>query len=193
MNSTTDWDKLMADDLDGTISPRDRLALERYFEQNPAQRALVESMRSVDVALHALPIAQPPQHFATQVMGAVSSAAAQARAQARNTPQPLRPAQIAFLVISSSVLVFLVGLAALALWMLLSPAFPRGEFQALFVFARGVFDLLLGTAQVVLAFLRAVYSQPAGWLITLGMAAIVGAWLRIVTPILIPRAHFASA
>lgn len=190
MNSTTDWDKLMADALDGAISPRDRLTLERYFEHNPAERALFESMRGVDTALHALPIAQPPQHFTAQVMGAVAT---QARTQARIAPQPLRPAQIAFLVTISSVLIFLVGLAALSGWMLLSPAFPQGEFQALFMFVRGVLDLLLSTVQVVLAFLRAVYSQPAGWFITLGMIAIVGAWLRIITPILIPRAHLASA
>jgi hypothetical protein len=185
MNAPINWEQLMIDALDGTISERDHMALEAYFDVHPEERAMFDRMQDVDRAFRAEPVISAPATLAQQVMGTTRAVTA--------AQPPLRASQIAFLILISSVLVVAAGAIIAAMYSLISPGFPVGEMQAFVAFTRGMVEFGYSFAGVLATFLRAVFSQPVTWVVVLGMIGVLAVWVRILAAVFVPAMRTAAA
>lgn len=174
-----DYEVLMMEALDGTISPPDRARLDAYLAAHPETRAMFDAMQGVDTALREAPAVVPSAAFTQNVMTATRSMA---------VARPLKGSTIAFLVGTNALLV-------MAGWALLTAAAagimyyfaPSSVFELIGVFARSALGVLgtFGRAG------RVLFAQPAVWVILLASVTIVAVWLRVITRLLHPARSLA--
>lgn len=174
-----DYEVLMMEALDGTISPSDRARLDAHLTAHPETRAMFDAMQGVDAALREAPAIAPAAAFTRSVMTATRS---------MTVARPMKGSTIAFLVGTNALLVMagwaLLTAAAAAIMYYIAPS---SVFELVGVFARSAVGVLgtLGRAG------RVLFAQPAVWAILIASAAIVAIWLRVVTRLLHPPRDFA--
>ena len=174
-----DIEQLMIDALDGTLNPRDYQALLAHFERHPDERAAFDQMLEFDRTMRdeAAPVA--PATMTQQVMTAIRQA---------HVAQPaLKAPQIAFLIGFPSALLLVVSFTLMGLYLLVSPPMPQVDFQAGLALLRAMADFVESIVVAVILFLRALYSMPLTWGVTVGLAIVVAGWMRIMIAIWLPR------
>lgn len=175
----TNFDELMMDALDGTITPANRTTLEAHFAQHPDARAAFEQMMRVDAMLRDAPVVHAPADFARKVM-----------AQARTMPiaKPVRGSHIAAIIAANSLLVGSVWLMMAALLVglgLLATQTPA--LQPVFALARAIDTYLRDALDLAAAGARAVGTQPIAWVTLLAALALVAAWAGVLAKVLRPQ------
>jgi len=185
MSTITDIEQLMIKALDGQIAPHESQVLHVYLESHPDERAMFGQMMAIDHAMQLEPAPAVPAMMTQQVMGAIRLA---------KISQPLfKPLQIAFLIGFPSILLLLFGSAAISMYILfISPAFPQTELQTVLALVRAATDIVGSLLVALIAVLRALYSQPITWAITIVLSLAVAGWLRIIASIWLPARRLAS-
>jgi anti-sigma factor RsiW len=179
MNTDSDYERLMTDALDGSLTESEQVALAEHFRRHPQELAIFESMRAMDQRLRTEPIINAPPQLIPNVMGRV--------ARASRVPLNLKTPQIVFIIGIISLLFILLGVLFVAFYTLISPAFPQTELSGVIAFAHVVMDVVVSLVSVAIAFTRAFFSRPLAWLIVTGLFALVAAWIRIIAALYIPR------
>ena len=185
MNLAHDAEQLMMDALDGSLSESDRDTLQAYLGTHAEERSLLERMQRMDRSLRAEPAAVVPFAMTRKVMNSV--------AHTHVIKPAIKGSQIAFVICASGIVVLLVALLFLVFAMQLSAPAPDATAYALLAFVLGIADVIQSIFLVVIAFIRAAFSQPLTWLISLGMALIVTGWVRVMLAVLAPGLLTAAA
>lgn len=175
----TNFDELMMDALDGTITPANRAMLDAHFAQHPDARSAFAQMLHVDAALRAAPVVHAPADFSHKVM-----------AQARALPiaKPMQTRHIAAIIAANSLLVGTVWvmLAAVLVGMgLLAAQTPA--LQPVFALARAVGAYVRDALGLAAAGVRAAGTQPIAWVTLLAALALVIAWVSMLAKVLRPQ------
>ena len=176
---TADIEQLMIDALDGAITPRDYQVLHAYLERHPEERVTFERMAAFDRAMQAEAVVVAPATMTPQAMKAIH--------QARIAQPVLKAPQIAFLIGFPSALLLLIGLTLVGLYILVLPTLPQFDLQAGAALARAAVDFVESIVVAVILFLRALYSIPLVWGVTIGLAILVAGWMRIMIAIWLPQ------
>ncbi len=173
------YEDLMINALDGTITPSERATLNTWLAQHPDERAGFENMLAVDIALkEAEPIA-PSAAFTQRVL-----------AQTRVTPivRPIRRSQVAVVVAGNSLLMALswvviaaavIGFGALAA--------QAPIMQPVFAFARAIITLITDAFRAIGSTTRALSGQPIVWIAIVAAMALVVTWFSVVARVLFPQ------
>lgn len=174
-----DYEVLMMEALDGTITPSDRARLDSYLDAHPDARAMFDAMRQVEIALTtAAPIA-PPQAFVQSVMTATRGIA---------MARPLHGRHIALIVGTNALFValgwVLIISACTALAMSLAPS---GVLHVLSALGRGA----LGALGTVARAGRIVFEQPVTWLAMLACVSILALWSSVMLRLFRPAQQMA--
>ncbi len=174
-----DIEQLMIDALDGTLSPRDYRVLRAHLDRHPDERAMFDQMLEFDRTMRAEAAPVAPATMTQHVMTAIRQA---------HVAQPaLKAPQIAFLIGFPSALLFVITLALIGLYLLVSPDMPQVDIQAGLALLRAMADFVESIVVAVILFLRALYSMPLTWGVTVGLAIVVAGWMRIMIAIWLPR------
>ena len=174
-----DYEVLMMEALDGTISPSDDARLRAYLDAHPEARAMFDAMRDVDAAFEAAPPATPGPAFAQHVMAATRGIA---------MAKPLHGRHIAFIVGTNAVFVALGWALIFSACAALAMSFaPSGVLQVFGALGRGAFGVLGTLARAG----RIVFEQPVTWAALLLCAAVLAAWSSVMMRIFRPRRAFA--
>jgi len=178
------YDELMINALDGTITPSDKVALDAYFAQRPDARAMFEQMVAVDFALkEAEPTAPPPAGFTQQVM---------ARVHVTPIVKPMARRHVAAIVVGNSVVVSITWLMSLAVLAGLALLVSKVRIlQPVFALGRA---LAIGGADVARAMtsvLHAMIAQPLAWVIFIAVLGMVATWLAFIARVWLPQRRLA--
>ncbi len=174
-----DYEVLMMEALDGTITSSDRARLESYLDAHPDARAMFDSMQQVEAALTtAAPIA-PRQAFAQTVITATRGIA---------MARPLHGRHIALIVGTNALFVALgwalIISACAALAMSLAPS---GLLHVLSALGRGALGVLGTVARAG----RIVFEQPIAWAAMLGCVSILALWSSVMLRLFRPTQRLA--
>jgi len=179
------YEDLMMNALDGTITPSERATLNTWFAQHPDERAAFEHMLAVDIALkEAEPIA-PPAAFTQRVL-----------AQTRAMPivRPIKRSQVAVVVVGNSLLMalsWMVIVAAVIGFGALAAQAPI--MQPVFAFVRAIFTLVSDVLRALGSTTRALSGQPIVWIAIVAAMALVVAWFSVVARVFLPQRRFTYA
>ena len=173
-----DIERLMIDALDGTITRRDKKALAEYLTHHQVEQAEFNRMVRVESAIRSDPMLPTAPAFSQRVMGAVW--------QSRVAYPALRLPQIVFLVGIASIGLTVTGIIATALYSLVSPSFPFAEIDACVALFKAIVNIGASALNVIMACVRAVYSQPVSWVVSVVLAAMVAFWVRLVLKLWMP-------
>jgi anti-sigma factor RsiW len=170
----TDYETLMMDALDGTITPAARQHLDAYLAAHPDARALFDSMRGIDAELTATHSAIPSATFTANVMRNISG---------MPIARPVRAQHLAFVAGLNALIGMFVwsGLLVIggALVTMYLPASARESAEVVLRVISGVVNVLFKSG-------KAVLSQPFAWAAAALCVAIVGAWIGVLAKVMPP-------
>jgi anti-sigma factor RsiW len=174
-----DYEVLMMEALDGTISPSDQARLDSHLDAHPDARAMFDAMQGVEAALSAAPIIEPRQAFTQTVMTATRGIA---------MARPLHGRHIALIVGTNALFVALgwalIISACTALAMSLAPS---GLLHVLSALGRGA----LGALGTVARAGRIVFEQPVTWAAMLACMSILALWSSVMVRLFRPTQRLA--
>lgn len=174
-----DYEVLMMEALDGTISPSERVRLEAYLNSHPDARAMFNAMQSVEGALTTAPSIAPRQAFTQTVMTATRGIA---------MARPLHGRHIALIVGTNALFVALgwalIISACTALAMSLAPS---GLLHVLSALGRGAVGALGTLARAA----RIVFEQPVTWVAMLACVSILALWSSVMLRLFRPAQQLA--
>ena len=174
-----DYEVMMMEALDGTISPSDQARLDSYLDAHPDARAMFDAMQNVEDALTTAPSIAPRQAFTQTVMAATRGIA---------MARPLHGRHIALIVGTNAFFVALgwalIVSACAALAMSLAPS---GLWLLLTAFGRGA----LGALGTVARAGRIVFEQPVTWMALLACVSILALWSSVMMRLFRPTQRLA--
>jgi hypothetical protein len=191
-------ERLMLDALDdpAALNERDHAAVWAYLAQHPEERALFDQMQRMDHALQAEPPAPVPGGLTARIMSALGQAQHASALTHVASPHihtalkgrsgshsPLQGAHLFLLIGLGSLLICFVGATALVIYLLVFSTLVQAGFPWLLTIS----EVGLSLINVFSALVRAAYSNPIAWIVSLGSLAIVALWLRIVMGVFVPR------
>jgi anti-sigma factor RsiW len=173
-----DYEVLMMDALDGTITPSARAQLDAYLDQHPDARAMFEAMRGVDVALSAAPVAPAPAALTGAIMSNVRT---------MKIARPLKAQDIAMISGANALGTLLIWLTGAFIVVTAYTAYaPAGLKQIIGAMAQSavsVLNVFSKAAQTLLA-------QPITWVALALCAVIVTSWVGVLSRLMRPaRQH----
>jgi anti-sigma factor RsiW len=167
-----DYEVLMMEALDGTISTTDRAKLEAYLDANTEQRAMFESMLSMESAMNTMLIARPPAYLTAKIM---------ASARATNLAKPLNPKHIALIVSTNALLVALSWIVlAIGLVVLAYNFVPTDSVSVLSAFVRSIAQAAQVVLNVASKFSRTLFASPVGWVLLATLLGIMTMWMGVM-------------
>jgi anti-sigma factor RsiW len=173
-----DYEVLMMDALDGTITPSARAQLDAYLDQHPDARTMFEAMRGVDAALSTAPVVPAPVALTGAIMNNVRT---------MKIARPLKTQDIAMISGVNALATLLIWLAGAFIvgtaYAAYAPAGLKQIIGAVLQFAVGVLNVLSKAAQTLL-------TQPITWAALALCAIIVASWIGVLSRLMRPaRLH----
>jgi anti-sigma factor RsiW len=176
-----DYEVLMMDALDGTITPAARAQLDAYLDQHPDARAMFDAMLMVDTTLKTAPAIPAPPTLTQSIM--------------RNTrtikiARPIKSQDVAVISGVNALITMLVWAAGFyvvgAAYSAFAPAGVKQIVGALARFAASMLDIFARAAQTLLM-------QPITWAALALSAIVVLSWLGVLSRLMRPARRLGSS
>jgi anti-sigma factor RsiW len=175
-----DYEVLMMDALDGTITPAARAQLDAYLDQHPDARAMFDAMRTVDMTLRTAPAIPAPPALTQSIM--------------RNTrgvkiARPLKSQDVAVISGVNALITILIWVAGFYIvssaYSAYAPAGVKQIVGALAQFAASMLDVFARAAQTLLM-------QPITWVAMALSAIVVLSWVGVLSRLMRPARRLGS-